>query len=56
MKLLRDLGLNPYRKVPNVLAELFSQYRPDDYAHIYDEYQSRQKQENQPLRALALDT
>jgi hypothetical protein len=42
--------------MPNVLAELFSQYGPDDYADIYEEYQSRQKQGNQPLHALALDT
>ena len=56
MKLLQDLGLNPYRKVPNVLAEPFSQYGPDDYADIYKEYQAQQKQGNQPLRALALDT
>ena len=54
--LLQDLGLNPYRKMPNVLAELFSQYGPDDYADVYEEYQSRQKHGNQPLRALALDT
>ena len=54
--LLQDLGLNPYRKMPNVLAELFSQYGPDDYADIYEEYQFRQKQGDQPLHALALDT
>ena len=50
--LLQDLD----RKMPNVLAELFSQYGPDDYADIYEEYQSRQKQANHPLHALALDT
>ena len=54
--LLQDLGLNPYRKMPNILAELFSQYGPDDYVGIYEEYQTRQKQRSQPLHALALDT
>ena len=54
--LLQDLGLNPYRKMPNILAELFSQYGPDDYVCIYEEYQTRRKQRNQPLQALALDT
>ena len=54
--LLQDLGLNPYRKMPNILAELFSQYGPDDYADIYEEYQARRKQGNQPLHPLALDT
>ncbi len=54
--LLQDLGLNPYRKMPNVLAELFSQYGPDDYVGIYEEYRARRTQGGLPMRALALDT
>ena len=37
--------------MPNILAELFSQYGPDDYVGIYEEYQTRQKQRSQPLHA-----
>jgi len=54
--LLKDLGLNPYRKTPNILAELFSQYGPDDYVGIYEEYQAGRTHGAQPLRVLALDT
>lgn len=54
--LLKDLGLNPYRKTPNVFAELFSQYGPDDYVGIYEEYQAGRTHGAQPLRVLALDT
>lgn len=54
--LLKDLGLNPYRKMPNILAELFSQYGPDDYVDIFEEYRARRTQRSEPLRTLALDT
>jgi cation diffusion facilitator CzcD-associated flavoprotein CzcO len=36
--LLADLGVSPYRKLPNVFAEVFSGYRPADYADIVEEY------------------
>lgn len=36
--LLADLGISPYRKLPNVLAEIFSAYRPADYAEVVDEF------------------
>ena len=54
--LLKDLGLSPYRKMPNLLAELFSQYGPDDYAGIYEEYRARREKGAGPTRVLALDT
>ena len=54
--LLKDLGLSPYRKMPNLLAELFSQYGPDDYADIYEEYRARREKAAEPTRVLALDT
>lgn len=54
--LLKDLGLNPYRKMPNIAAELFSQYGPDDYLDIFEEYRSGRTQRAQTLRVLALDT
>jgi len=54
--LLQDLELSPFRKMPNIFAELFSQYGPDDYLGIYEEYRAARTQTAQPMRALALDT
>ena len=54
--LLQDLGLNPYRKMPNVLAELFSQYGPEDYVDMFEEYRAGRTQRPETLRTLALDT
>jgi dimethylaniline monooxygenase (N-oxide forming) len=39
--LLMDLKLSPYRKWPNVLAEVFARYRAADYAKVFKEYQCR---------------
>ena len=39
--LLRDLGLRPYRKLPNLPAELFMRYGPLDYAGLVEEYEAR---------------
>jgi dimethylaniline monooxygenase (N-oxide forming) len=36
--MLADLGISPYRKLPNVLADVFSAYRPADYAAVIDEF------------------
>lgn len=41
--LLQDLGLSPYRKLPNVLAEVFQRYGAGDYAGVVDEYLARPK-------------
>ena len=54
--LLQDLRLSPYRKMPNALAELFSQYGPDDYTGIYEDYWASLAQQAQPIHVLALDT
>ena len=54
--LLQDLGLSPYRKMPNILAELFSQYGPDDYVDIFEEYRAGRTQGSEILRTLTLDT
>ena len=35
---LKDLGLNPYRKMPNVFAELFAGYGAGDYTGIVEEF------------------
>lgn len=36
--LLADLGVSPYRKLPNVFAEVFGAYRPADYADVVEDY------------------
>ncbi|MBA3348892.1 MAG: NAD(P)/FAD-dependent oxidoreductase [Actinobacteria bacterium] len=36
--MLADLGISPYRKLPNVLAEVFAAYGAADYAGVVDEY------------------
>ncbi|MBC7777352.1 MAG: hypothetical protein H7246_18105 [Phycisphaerae bacterium] len=37
--LLKDLQISPYRKLPNVLAEVFVRYRAADYADVFKDYQ-----------------
>jgi hypothetical protein len=41
--LLKDLGVSPYRKMPNLAAEVFARYRADDYAGVLEEYQRANK-------------
>jgi cation diffusion facilitator CzcD-associated flavoprotein CzcO len=36
--LLRDLGVSPYRKLPNVVAEVFGRYEAGDYRGVHEEY------------------
>lgn len=36
--ILKDLGLNPYRKMPNVFAELFAGYGAGDYTGMVEEF------------------
>jgi hypothetical protein len=36
--MLADLGVSPYRKLPNLPAEIFAQYGPGDYASVVDEW------------------
>lgn len=50
--LLQDLGISPYRKLPNVLAEAFERYVCADYAGVVDEYARVSK----PRRPLPLPT
>ena len=52
--LLMELGLSPYRKMPNVFAELFAQYGSRDYRDLVGEYRSVIK--DKPLNSLNLDT
>ncbi len=55
--LLRDLGLRPYRKLPNLPAELLMRYGPLDYAGLVEEYEARRERVGRaaaPLQPLAL--
>ena len=52
--MLADLGLSPYRKLPNVFAEIFSAYGAADYAGIVDEFLAQPTSD--PRRPLALNT
>lgn len=36
--MLADLGQSPYRKLPNVFAEIFAMYGPADYRGVVDDY------------------
>lgn len=36
--MLADLGVSPYRKLPNPLAEIFAPYEARDYAGVVDEF------------------
>jgi dimethylaniline monooxygenase (N-oxide forming) len=47
--LLMELGLSPYRKTPNVFAEIFAPYSANDYRNIVTEYQKRYKDQRQPV-------
>lgn len=51
---LPEVGVTPYRKLPNVLYEVFSRYEAKDYAGIVDEYQRSRR--NRPRRSSALAT
>ena len=52
--MLADLGQSPYRRLPNVVAEIFAPYRPADYAGVVDEY--LRKARNKPLTPVPLAT
>ncbi len=54
--MLQELGVSPYRKMPNLLAEVFVQYGASDYRNVLDEYLNGTRVRNAPLPSLALDT
>jgi len=39
--MLADPRISPYRKLPNVFAEVFSRTVPRDYAEVVDEFLAR---------------
>lgn len=54
--LLKDLGVSPYRKMPNVFAEVFARYEAADYKGVTEEYQAKLKNRKKPLKPLQVDT
>jgi len=54
--LLKELEVSPYRKLPNVFAEVFNRYEASDYRGIFEEYERKKAKRTAPLRTLSLDT
>lgn len=54
--MLQELGVSPYRKMPNLFAEIFAQYGAEDYRGVFDEYLKKSKKRNTPLKPLPLNT
>jgi len=54
--LLKDLGISPYRKLPNLFAEIFGRYGSADYEGILEEYDHRNKRRSEPRALLQVDT
>ncbi|MGL4621362.1 MAG: flavin-containing monooxygenase [Chroococcidiopsis sp.] len=54
--LLRDLEISPYRKMPNIFAEIFDGYNCSDYNNVLAEYNCNRTSRTKPLRPLAVPT
>jgi len=54
--MLKDLGVSPYRKLPNIFAEIFDRYQASDYLGVSEEYNNKKKSRSTPLHPLPLDT
>ncbi len=54
--MLKDLGVSPYRKMPNVFAELFSEYGAADYAAVLDDYRNVRETTALPREVMEVDT
>lgn len=54
--LLKDMGLSPYQKLPNIFAEIFGRYGTADYADIFDKYNKKSVYKDIQLKPLKLDT
>lgn len=48
--------MSPYRKLPNVFAEVFGKYGASDYAGVVEEYLAGRGRRREPLRPLPLRT
>jgi dimethylaniline monooxygenase (N-oxide forming) len=47
--LLKEIGVSPYRKMPNVFAELFGRYGVSDYRGVTEEYLAKKVRRGKPL-------
>ncbi len=54
--LLKELDVSPYRKLPNVFAEVFSRYEASDYRGVFEEYERRKAKRTAPLKTLPIHT
>lgn len=54
--ILKDLGLSPYRKMPNIFAEVFAQYGAPDYQGVIEEYNTKRETRTLPFKPLPFDT
>jgi len=54
--LLKDLRVSPYRKLPNIFAEIFGRYGSSDYKDVVEEYNSKSTRGSEQLTPLQLDT
>jgi dimethylaniline monooxygenase (N-oxide forming) len=54
--ILKDIGVSPYRKMPNIFAEVFGRYGADDYRGISEEYLEKMKKRKKKLKPLRLST
>ncbi|HEU0294952.1 MAG TPA: NAD(P)/FAD-dependent oxidoreductase [Anaerolineales bacterium] len=54
--LLKDLGVSPYRKLPNVFAEIFGRYGSADYAKVVEEYMGQSTRGSQQRVPLEVNT
>lgn len=54
--LLLDLGLSPYRKLPNIFAEIFARYTAWDYHDVFEDYERKRAVRNAPLKPQPFDT
>jgi dimethylaniline monooxygenase (N-oxide forming) len=53
--LLEDLNISPYRKMPNILREVFARYGAWDYRGVFDEYERKKACRTAPLKPMTSD-
>ncbi|MBV9386070.1 MAG: NAD(P)/FAD-dependent oxidoreductase [Chroococcidiopsidaceae cyanobacterium CP_BM_ER_R8_30] len=54
--LLRDLEVSPYRKMPNIVAEVFDRYQCSDYKDVLEEYDYNRTSQIKLLHPIAVPT
>lgn len=54
--LLTELGVSPYRKMPNIFAELWGRYGSEDYRDVAIEFNYVVNYRRNPLPSLPLDS